>query len=142
MCNVVPDNLVAQWSGEIYKHIFDGQLKFVTYDDDSKQPILPPIQLADYDLVLISQNRFSQENTKGGLDFKSNNICLARYTYLLLCLLIITTSHLPQKKQQHLKVARVNVQVFAPQEKKGHVFVLYQIQKPIFLHYYKFIGKD
>lgn len=139
---VVPDNLVAQWSGEIYKHIFDGQLKFVTYDDDSKQPILPPIQLADYDLVLISQNRFSQENTKGGLDFKSNNICLARYTYLLLCLLIITTSHLPPKKQQHLKVARVNVQVFAPQEKKGHVFVLYQIQKPIFLHYYKFIGKD
>ncbi|CAO3648295.1 unnamed protein product [Mucor hiemalis] len=70
---VVPDNLVAQWSGEIYKHIFDGQLKFVTYDDDSKQPILPPIQLADFDLVLISQNRFSQENTKGGLDFKSRS---------------------------------------------------------------------
>lgn len=68
---VVPDNLVAQWTGEIYKHIQDGQLRFLVFDDDTKQKMISPIQLADYDLILISQNRFSQENTKGGLDFKS-----------------------------------------------------------------------
>lgn len=69
-CLVVPDNLVAQWTGEIYKHIMDGQLRFLVYDD-IKQTLLAPVQLADYDLVLISQNRFSYENHQGGLDFTS-----------------------------------------------------------------------
>lgn len=67
---VVPDNLVAQWTGEIYKHIQDGQLRFLVYDD-VKQKILSPIELADTDLVLISQNRFSYENSRGGFDFSS-----------------------------------------------------------------------
>ena len=71
---VVPDNLVAQWTGEIYKHIHDEQLRFLVYDD-SNQKLLSPIELVDYDLVLISQYRFSQENTLGGLDFKSTS-CL------------------------------------------------------------------
>lgn len=66
----MPDNLVAQWTGEIYKHIEDGQLRFLIYDD-TKQTILPPIQLVDYDLIIISQSRFSYENSEGGLDFKS-----------------------------------------------------------------------
>jgi hypothetical protein len=74
---VVPDNLVAQWTGEIYKHIKDGQLRFLVFDDDTKQKMISPIQLADYDLILISQNRFSQENTNGGLDFKSKSfVCV------------------------------------------------------------------
>lgn len=67
---VVPDNLVAQWTGEIYKHIQDGQLRFLVYDD-IKQKIAAPMELADADLVLISQNRFSLENSRGGLDFSS-----------------------------------------------------------------------
>ncbi|KAK4520687.1 uncharacterized protein ATC70_006565 [Mucor velutinosus] len=80
---VVPDNLVAQWTGEIYKHIQDGQLRFLVYDD-VKQKIIAPIQLADTDLVLISQNRFSLENSRGGLDFKSK---LYGYTMLFLYML-------------------------------------------------------
>jgi hypothetical protein len=64
---------VAQWTGEIYKHIKDGQLRFLVYDD-IKQTLLGPIQLADYDLVLISQSRFSYENDQGGLDFSSKLI--------------------------------------------------------------------
>ncbi|KAI8637325.1 SNF2 family N-terminal domain-containing protein [Parasitella parasitica] len=67
---VVPDNLVAQWTGEIYKHIQDGQLRFLVYDD-IKQKITSPITIADADLVLISQSRFSYENFKGGLDFNN-----------------------------------------------------------------------
>lgn len=69
---VVPDNLVAQWTGEIYKHIQDGQLQFLVYDD-VKQNIIAPIELANTDLVLISQSRFSLENSRGGLDFSSKS---------------------------------------------------------------------
>ncbi|KAF1806598.1 SNF2 family N-terminal domain-containing protein [Mucor lusitanicus] len=74
---VVPDNLVAQWTGEIYKHIQDGQLRFLVYDD-VKQKITAPMELADTDLVLISQNRFSLENSRGGLDF-SSRVCQCPY---------------------------------------------------------------
>ncbi|KAL9559443.1 hypothetical protein PS6_000765 [Mucor atramentarius] len=74
---VVPDNLVAQWTGEIYKHIQDGQLRFLVYDD-IKQKIAAPMELADADLVLISQNRFSLENSRGGLDF-SSHVCQCPY---------------------------------------------------------------
>ncbi|CEP16924.1 hypothetical protein [Parasitella parasitica] len=74
---VVPDNLVAQWTGEIYKHIQDGQLRFLVYDD-IKQNIISPIKIVDVDLVLISQNRFSYENSRGGLDF-SSRICRCPY---------------------------------------------------------------
>lgn len=83
---VVPDNLVAQWTGEIYKHIQDGQLRFLVYDD-IKQKMLSPIELADNDLVLISQNRFSHENFRGGLDFSSK------------LLFILTLSHKTAKKK-------------------------------------------
>ncbi|KAL9551487.1 hypothetical protein MBANPS3_004229 [Mucor bainieri] len=76
---VVPDNLVAQWTGEIYKHTQDGQLRFLVYDD-VKQKIIAPIELADADLVLISQNRFSLENSRGGLDFStSGHVCQCPY---------------------------------------------------------------
>ncbi|GAN03723.1 snf2 family helicase [Mucor ambiguus] len=76
---VVPDNLVAQWTGEIYKHIQDGQLRFLVYDD-VKQKIIAPIELADTDLVLISQSRFSLENSKGGLDFSTTgHVCQCPY---------------------------------------------------------------
>ncbi|KAG1451853.1 hypothetical protein G6F56_007976 [Rhizopus delemar] len=67
---IVPDNLVAQWTGEIYKHIEDGQLDFIVYDNP-KQPIQPPLELLKHDLILISQSRFSYEHQKGGLDFRS-----------------------------------------------------------------------
>ncbi|KAI8969095.1 SNF2 family N-terminal domain-containing protein [Mycotypha africana] len=68
---VVPDNLIAQWTGEVYKHIKDGHLKFIVYDD-TKQTICSPFELIAYDLVLISQNRFSHEHSIGGLDFSSH----------------------------------------------------------------------
>ncbi|KAG0760146.1 hypothetical protein G6F60_010365 [Rhizopus arrhizus] len=70
---IVPDNLVAQWTGEIYKHVKDGYLNF-TVHDNIKQSIPSPLDLIQYDLVIASQSRFAYENQQGGLDFTSN-IC-------------------------------------------------------------------
>ncbi|KAI8093000.1 SNF2 family N-terminal domain-containing protein, partial [Halteromyces radiatus] len=66
---LVPDNLVAQWTGEIYKHIHDGQLDFLVLDN-KKHPIPEPLRLVQLDMVLISQSRFSHENSTGGFDFQ------------------------------------------------------------------------
>lgn len=67
---IVPDNLVAQWTGEIYKHVKDGYLNF-TVHDNIKQSIPSPLDLIQYDLVIASQSRFAYENQQGGLDFTS-----------------------------------------------------------------------
>ncbi|KAF7727694.1 hypothetical protein EC973_007250 [Apophysomyces ossiformis] len=75
----VPDNLVSQWMGEIYKHIEDGEIKFVILDDNKKQ-IPDPLQLLQCHLVLISQSRFSYENVAGGLEFQGiPRICRCPY---------------------------------------------------------------
>ncbi|KAI8977954.1 SNF2 family N-terminal domain-containing protein [Pilobolus umbonatus] len=71
---VVPDNLIAQWTGEIYKHIKDNHLEFIVYDD-IKQVILPASTLVYYDLVLMSQTRFSHENTQGGFELPKTIQC-------------------------------------------------------------------
>jgi hypothetical protein len=71
---------VAQWTGEIYKHIQDGLLRFIIYDNP-KQAILQPVQLVDYDLIIISQSRFSYENYEGGLDFKSKSVKRKAHLY-------------------------------------------------------------
>ncbi|CAO3608684.1 unnamed protein product [Cunninghamella echinulata] len=66
---IVPDNLVAQWMGEIYKHIMDDQIDFIVLDDNKKS-IPHPTLLVHSDLVLISQSRFSYEYSYGGLEFQ------------------------------------------------------------------------
>ncbi|KAM3583582.1 hypothetical protein VKS41_004489 [Umbelopsis sp. WA50703] len=65
---VVPDNLIAQWTGEVYKHIEDGELEFLVLDN-KKQPIPPATQLLEYDVVIISHSRFGLESESGGLEF-------------------------------------------------------------------------
>ncbi|KAI9284162.1 P-loop containing nucleoside triphosphate hydrolase protein [Umbelopsis sp. AD052] len=64
---VVPDNLIAQWTGEVYKHIQDGELDFLVLDN-KKQPIPPATQLLNYDMVVISHSRFGLESDSGGLE--------------------------------------------------------------------------
>ncbi|CAO3599681.1 unnamed protein product [Absidia cylindrospora] len=66
---VVPDNLVAQWSGEIYKHIHDGHLEFIVLENKN-QPIPEPLELVQLDMVLMSQSRFSHEYAAGGFAFQ------------------------------------------------------------------------
>ncbi|ORE07008.1 hypothetical protein BCV72DRAFT_116262 [Rhizopus microsporus var. microsporus] len=74
---IVPDNLIDQWTGEIYKHVQDGKVHFTVYDQ-LKQVIKPPLELLDLDLVIISQSRFAHENQQGGLDFRST-VCQCPY---------------------------------------------------------------
>ncbi|KAI8074385.1 SNF2 family N-terminal domain-containing protein [Gongronella butleri] len=64
---VVPDNLVAQWTGEIYKHIHDQELRFLVLDTKTKMPAAT--EMLQYDLVLMGVNRFANEDSVGGLDF-------------------------------------------------------------------------
>ncbi|ORX47171.1 hypothetical protein DM01DRAFT_1327182 [Hesseltinella vesiculosa] len=66
---VVPDNLVAQWYGEIYKHINDGELRFLVLEHKTKMPTAT--DLLHYDLVLMGSNVFANEDSSGGLDFVS-----------------------------------------------------------------------
>lgn len=64
---IVPDNLIAQWIGEVYKHIADGELEFLVLDN-KKQSIPPARKLLAYDLVIISHSRFGLESDSGGLE--------------------------------------------------------------------------
>jgi hypothetical protein len=64
---IVPDNLIAQWIGEVYKHIADGELEFLVLDN-KKQSIPPARKLLTYDLVIISHSRFGLESDSGGLE--------------------------------------------------------------------------
>jgi len=59
--------LIAQWTGEVYKHIQDGELDFLVLDN-KKQPIPPATQLLYYDMVVISHSRFGLESDSGGLE--------------------------------------------------------------------------
>lgn len=56
---VVPDILVAQWLAEIAKHVKPGALTYTKIDKGKDIP--PPIELAKYDLVLISESRMRSE---------------------------------------------------------------------------------
>ncbi|KAI8381524.1 P-loop containing nucleoside triphosphate hydrolase protein [Radiomyces spectabilis] len=76
---VVPDNLVAQWTGEVYKHIQDTQMDFLILDDPKKK-VPEATSLIGYDMVLISQTRFSREHAAGGFDFEGiPRICQCPY---------------------------------------------------------------
>jgi hypothetical protein len=70
---IVPDNLIAQWTGEVYKHIEDGELDFLVLDN-KKEPIPPATQLLNYDMVVISHSRFGLESDSGGLEIVGKNV--------------------------------------------------------------------
>ncbi|CAO3607949.1 unnamed protein product [Cunninghamella blakesleeana] len=70
---IVPDNLIAQWTSEIYKHIIDDQIDFIVLDN-IKQNVPDPNILVHYDLVLISQTRFAYEEADGGFGFEFGGI--------------------------------------------------------------------
>ncbi|KAF9150335.1 hypothetical protein BG015_007854 [Linnemannia schmuckeri] len=66
---IVPPNLVDQWCNEINKHTYDGALKVFTITNNSQE--FPNLRtLLQYDLVLISQNRFAKEYTPGPYSMK------------------------------------------------------------------------
>ncbi|KAF8947839.1 hypothetical protein BGZ47_007648 [Haplosporangium gracile] len=66
---IVPPNLVDQWCNEINKHTEDGALKVFTITNNSQE--FPNLRtLLQYDLVLISQNRFAKEYTPGPYSMK------------------------------------------------------------------------
>lgn len=56
---VVPKNLIMQWRSEIEKHVLEGFLK-VFYMDERKVKLPSQAELASYDLVLISKERFKE----------------------------------------------------------------------------------
>ncbi|KAK7525205.1 uncharacterized protein IWZ02DRAFT_448445 [Phyllosticta citriasiana] len=82
---VVPSNLLHQWSSELQKHVEEDALKVLTMDRPTKQ--LPPAdELAKFDLILFSRNRFTAEirdgydaqGRKSG-DYKTPPICNCPY---------------------------------------------------------------
>jgi hypothetical protein len=59
---VVPANLVRQWEREIEKHT-TGLKVLVMRSNQSKLP--PPAELAEYDIILFSRQRFDRESKDG-----------------------------------------------------------------------------
>ncbi|BFZ64498.1 hypothetical protein YB2330_005644 [Saitoella coloradoensis] len=65
---VVPDTLIGQWRQEVNKHTEGGTLRVLTLFRPGHA--IPPVsELLGYDLVLISQCRFSMEEDNGGFEF-------------------------------------------------------------------------
>ncbi|KAI0636454.1 SNF2 family N-terminal domain-containing protein [Trametes polyzona] len=62
---VVPDNLRRQWANEILKHCTDF-LRVLLVDDRRELPDAPALA-TNYDIVLMSQSRFSQESKKNNM---------------------------------------------------------------------------
>jgi SNF2 family DNA or RNA helicase len=68
---IVPANLVKQWCHEIKKHTTS--LKCLVMDN-KKTTLLPPEELADFDIILFSKPRFEQEAQDGsdGMGSRAN----------------------------------------------------------------------
>ncbi|KAI8982894.1 P-loop containing nucleoside triphosphate hydrolase protein [Trametes punicea] len=63
---IVPDNLRRQWANEILKHCTD-LLRVYLVDDKQELPDAP-ILATDFDIILMSQSRFSQESKKKNVE--------------------------------------------------------------------------
>ncbi|PPJ53397.1 hypothetical protein CBER1_00917 [Cercospora berteroae] len=61
---VVPQNLCKQWTAEIGKHVEQGALKVLVMDD-RKKPLPSAQELASYDIILFTRNRFDMEIQDG-----------------------------------------------------------------------------
>ncbi|KAJ1967977.1 hypothetical protein IWQ62_001527 [Dispira parvispora] len=66
---VVPRNLLVQWTAEIHKHTRVESLKHIAITH-AHVTIPPATTLIQHDIVLIDHQRFGQENTKGGFEFR------------------------------------------------------------------------
>jgi hypothetical protein len=81
---VVPPNLVRQWELEIMKHT-TGLLKvLVMKKSRAKDPLPPAKELAEYDIILFSKQRFDQEaadgsDNKGRRKSTTTNVCRCPY---------------------------------------------------------------
>ncbi|KAJ1655507.1 hypothetical protein IWQ61_004755 [Dispira simplex] len=71
---VVPRNLLVQWTAEIHKHTRVESLKYTTINH-TQATIPPAATLIQHDIVLIDHQRFGQENTKGGFEFRGVPRC-------------------------------------------------------------------
>ena len=67
---IVPDNLIDQWQHEINKHFESIDALDVLVLDRLYKTIPPPQQLIQYDLVLITDHRFSGEEKRSTTEFK------------------------------------------------------------------------
>ncbi|KAI0374631.1 hypothetical protein BV20DRAFT_960768 [Pilatotrama ljubarskyi] len=63
---IVPDHLLRQWANEILKHCTD-VLRVLLVDDERELPDAP-VLATYYDIVLMSQSRFSRESRKKNLE--------------------------------------------------------------------------
>ncbi|KAI0823521.1 P-loop containing nucleoside triphosphate hydrolase protein [Trametes gibbosa] len=71
---IVPDNLRRQWANEILKHCTD-LLRVLLVEDNRELPEAP-VLATYYDVILMSQSRFSQEAKKKNVEnLHSWNIC-------------------------------------------------------------------
>ena len=58
---IVPQNLLSQWRCEISEHVEEDCLKVLCFDSAGGLPFPPANQLLQYDIVLMSRQRFERE---------------------------------------------------------------------------------
>ena len=76
---IVPQNLLSQWKDEISLHVEDQALKVFYLDSDIGQ-VPPAPTLMQYDIILMSRQRFDQEIVpKGIAKARSKSKCQGMY---------------------------------------------------------------
>ena len=71
---IVPQNLLSQWKDEISLHVEEQVLEVLCLDADTI-PVPSAARLMNYDIVLMSRQRFEREMVpKGSKNARSNSI--------------------------------------------------------------------
>ncbi|KAJ1555453.1 hypothetical protein HK096_007168 [Nowakowskiella sp. JEL0078] len=80
---LIPDTLYEQWITQINAHVNDNALKYFAIPTSSKRPMPPAIELIKYDLVIITNTRFSSEASKSQDNIHSTPLMQVRWLRLI-----------------------------------------------------------
>lgn len=89
---IVPPNLIRQWQSEIEKHVECGELQYMFITASTKE-IPPADELGNFDIVLITKNRFEQEYRDNDPLAKGSGVLRSPLTHILWLRVIVDEGH-------------------------------------------------